>query len=188
MILRAALLLAAGAALAQEPQYFEGPDHPLVVRAAPGGAPIGELPPGAGPLEVAATDAGAGWGRIGFGEADGWVALDALTPGDVAALPYAPLPEGLVCAGVEPFWSLTLTNEGAVLASPDAASGAAPGLAVSAAEGRSWPVLLRFEGLSALIRPAACSDGMSDRTDAWTADLIADDTLRAGCCRLPRAR
>jgi hypothetical protein len=188
MILRAALLLWAGTALAQEPRYFAGPDHPLVVRGAPGGQPVGELPPGAAPLEVSATDDGESWGRIGFGEADGWVALDALTPVDVSALPYALLPEGLVCAGVEPFWSLALAADGATYAAPDAEPRAAPGLGAATADGRFWPVMLRFDGLTALIRPAACADGMSDRTDPWTVDLLLGDTLRTGCCRLPRTR
>jgi uncharacterized membrane protein len=185
MILRVALALVAGVAAADAPAYYAGPAHALMVRDAPGGRIIGELPAGASPLEVAQTTLGGAWGRIAFGEVNGWVALDALTAVEPAALPYAALPDGLLCAGVEPFWSLRLGPDGATYAAPDAAARAESGMTASTAEGRPWPAMLRFTGLTAIIRPAACSDGMSNRIDPWTVDVLMDDALRTGCCRLP---
>jgi hypothetical protein len=187
MTLRAALILAAGAAAAAEPpRYFSAPAHPLTVRDQPAGKPIGALPPGAAPIEVSAADARQAWVRIGLGEVDGWVALDALTPVDPPMLSYAPFPDGLTCAGVEPFWALSFSSEGATWSAPDVAPRVAAGLTSAAADGRDWPVMLHFDGLTAVIRPAACSDGMSDRTDPWIVDVIMDRSLRTGCCRLPR--
>jgi hypothetical protein len=188
MILRVALALVAGAAAADAPSYYAGPSHALTVRDAPGGRVVGELPAGASPLEVAETTLGGAWGRIAFGEANGWVAIDALTAADPVPVPYAALPDGLLCAGVEPFWSLRLTADGATYEAPDTATRAEAGMTAATAKGRPWPAILRFTGLTAIVRPATCSDGMSDRIDPWTVDVIMDDALRTGCCRLPLAR
>ncbi len=187
----AALCLIAGVAAAQQtPRYFAAPGHPLTVRAAPDGPPVGELAPGAAPIEVTDFDDSGAWGRIGFGESDAWVAVDALSPLDVALTPYAPLPLGLICAGVEPFWSLRFEADGVIADEPGAAPlTMTPGESVSAQGAAGFPLALRLDALIAVLRPQACADGMSDRTQAWTVDLISQRedamALRSGCCRLP---
>jgi len=185
---------AAGAAAAQQaPAYYAAPAHPLAVRAAPGGETIGALAPGAAPLETTARDASGAWARIGFGEGDGWVAVDALTPVEIDRAPYADAPLGLVCAGVEPFWALRFTADGVAQERPGEAPTLETPSASAVAQGAArWPLALRLDTLIAVLRPQACSDGMSDRTDAWTLDLIAPGedalALRSGCCRLPAAQ
>lgn len=194
MIRTAAALfcLLAGAAAAQAPAYFAAPTHPLTVRAAPGGETIGALAPGAAPLEATGFDASGAWARVGFGEGDGWVAADALTPVAVDPAPYADAPLGLVCAGVEPFWALRFTADGVAQERPGEAPTLETPSATAVAQGAArWPLALRLGSQVAVLRPQACQDGMSDRTDAWTLDLIATGgaapLLRTGCCRLPVA-
>ncbi len=121
------------------------------------------------------------------------MAVDALSPQDVALTPYAPLPLGLICAGVEPSWSLRFEADGVVADEPgESALSMTPGEAVAAQGAAGFPLALRLDALIAVLRPQACHDGMSDRTDAWTVDLIAprEDALalRSGCCRLPVRR
>lgn len=185
--------LIAGAAAAQgAPGYFVAPGHALAVRAAPGGEAIGALAPGAAPLEATGFDASGVWARIGFGERDGWVAVDALTPVEIDSAPYADAPLGLVCAGVEPFWALRFTAAGVAQERPGEAPTLETPSATAVAQGAArWPLALRLGSQIAVLRPQACSDGMAERTDAWTLDLIetgdAAPMLRSGCCRLPVA-
>lgn len=190
-IAAAALLLATAAAA--EPSYVTAPDHALAVRDAPAGSALGTLAPGAGPLEITGLDDSGVWGRIIFGESDGWIALDATTPGDPPRLADSAIPEGLVCVGTEPFWSLTLEGDEVLHATPGAERESFGLLDVQPAEGRRWPVRLALHGEDrsgvAILRPDACSDGMSDRTHAWSVDVVIEGEgalrLRSGCCRLP---
>ena len=186
-----AALLAPLAAMAAPPAYFTAPKG-AKVRAAPEAEakPVGALPPGAGPIEAVEED---GWLRLTWGEGDGWVRRDALSPTEVPRLGSTALPLGLVCAGTEPFWSITL-GDGARFATPEGGrSYAIEGAAT--AEGRlSFPVAVRLAaedgGGTAVIRPLTCNDGMSDRTWPWTVDLLlrqgTEWSLLTGCCRLPR--
>jgi uncharacterized membrane protein len=193
MGVRAALALAASAASA-EPGYLAAPDHALTVREAPGGAALGALAPGLSPVEITGLDETGLWGRVIFGERDGWVALDALTPAEPPRLADSAIPSGLVCAGTEPFWSLTLSNEAIVYSAPGAEPEDFGLMDVRPAEGFArWPSRLTLYGEArsgvAILRPLACSDGMSDRTHAWTLDFLIQEEgalrLRSGCCRLP---
>jgi uncharacterized membrane protein len=104
------------------------------------------------------------------------------------------LPVGLTCAGTEPFWSLKLAQGSAVYSD---LSGAAFALGLQGsrvAEGRpGFPVQLGLAGAeanaTALVRPLACSDGMSDRSYPWSVDLILNTASGGryvtGCCQLP---
>lgn len=195
-----ALLLAALApwqpALAFE--VFSAPEHGLVVREAPGGAAIATLPPGYGPIETTGQDITGAWLRIGLAEQDGWVARDAVAPATVPLLDGDLLPEGLMCFGVEPNWSARLTAGGATIGDPGqeamwSLDGIAP--AEGRREGQALATLRRDEATALLlVRRAACSDGMSDRTHAWQADLLLPSDagtafgLRTGCCRLAADR
>lgn len=187
----AALIAAAGAASGQHaPDYYSAPDHAVTVRAAPGGQAIGALAPGAGPLEATGHDADGVWARIAFGEGDGWVAVDALVPVTPAPAPYADLPLGLACSGTEPFWSLRFDADAVTAQEPGGSTLAlAPGATATAQGAGRYPLALSLDGLVAVVHPQTCSDGMSDRTHAWTIDLIMQRdgavALRTGCCRLP---
>lgn len=181
-----ALLLAAAASA--EPAYFATPARDVPLRDAPGGVVVGALPAGRGPIEAARVEGA--WALIGQGDGDVWAAVDALTPAAPLMLPGSAVPAGLLCTGTEPFWSLRVGADEAELAAPDEQPVTLPVTSVRVAEGhRGWPVAVRIDALTAVIRPAACSDGMSDRTYPWSVDVVpaqgARGGLRSGCCRLP---
>ncbi|SEA08325.1 peptide-binding protein [Rubrimonas cliftonensis] len=178
----ASLLAGLLAGFAHAQALFTAPAHPLPVRDAPGGDVIGALEPGATPVE--STGADGAWLRIGFGERDGWVARDALSPTETPMLAGSQAPDGLLCSGTEPFWSLRL-EAATTLRSPDGDGpaltlhGVAPAVGMSA-----FPARVDYGPLVAVLRPLACADGMSDRTQAWTVDVLDGDRLLTGCCRL----
>jgi hypothetical protein len=188
-----ALSLVATAALA-EPPVFEAPADGLTVRAAPGGEPVGTLARG---HRVEATAVDGVWVRFALGEVDAWAAVDALRPVEVPWLGSTRLPVGLVCSGTEPFWSLTLAPEAIVWRTPEAETPWGLFAAAPATGRPAFPVLLTLmresRSMLAIIRPGACSDGMSDRTQAWHAEVVTQTpdgaggvlTLHTGCCRLP---
>jgi uncharacterized membrane protein len=193
----AAIVLTAATARGQDaPAVYAAPEAGVALRATPGGAVIGRIPGGARPLEATAADPGGAWVRIGWGEGEGWVAVDALIATEVARIADTPIPDGLVCAGTEPFWSLRFGADAITYGEPGAGPVALGLLAAEPAQGRrAFPlaITLMSEILSgvAVLRPAACTDGMSGRTDAWTLDFIAQraatQRLRTGCCRLAPA-
>jgi len=193
-----ALLLSAlpGFAMAQA-AYFQvtgvASDDTLNIRAEPsaGSADIGDLAYNARGVEVAGTDASGKWGRIVWQEGNGWISMRYLTPDSLALVHQSPLPAGLQCAGTEPFWS-------ARLASSDVQLGTGETLFFSSsnhsAAGRGpYPVHLRLEDghreSHMLIRPANCSDGMSDRIYPWGVDFLmgtaGETSYLVGCCYLP---
>ncbi|MEL7115936.1 MAG: peptide-binding protein, partial [Pseudomonadota bacterium] len=171
-------------------------DDTLNVRAEPSAASadIGDLPHNATRIEVAESDATGKWGRIVWEEGNGWIAMRFLAPESVPTIGASALPAGLVCAGTEPFWSMTF-SEGSASFSDISGAFHAFGLQGSrVAEGRpGYPLQIGLSGADAaattLIRPAACSDGMSDRLYPWSVDLIlqteAGGRYMVGCCQLP---
>ena len=189
----AAVLLAAVSAAAQEaPPVFIAEDR-APVHGAPGGEQIGSLPPGTKPIEASAVEDG--WARIVFGEGDAWTPLAALAPLEPRAVAGGRIADGLVCAGTEPFWSLSVEGPSARLRALDGGDRSLRIGGAVRADGRRFPVraALAEDGGAPwgdlLIEPRLCSDGMSDRTYPWTASLLpAEGGLRTGCCRLPRAR
>ncbi|MDJ0629072.1 MAG: peptide-binding protein [Rhodobacter sp.] len=193
------LILLCPPALAQ-PGYFRvtgvAADDTLNVRAGPsaGSSDIGDLPPDARGIEVAGTDASGKWGRIVWEEANGWIAMRFLAPDPVPTLPGTALPAGLLCAGTEPFWSLRLSPGSASFSDITGAGFLLGFTGALAAEGSAgYPLQLSHAGgpasSQAIIRPAACTDGMSDRTYPWTVAYLLDapggQRFLAGCCRLP---
>ena len=188
-----ATLLAAP--VAAEPLYLVGPDFPLTLRDAPDGAPVAELAPST--LVEATAESGA-WVRVPLAESDAWAARDALTVASVARLGDSALPVGLLCSGTEPFWSLRLDADGAAFSEPGAETDVLGVFAIAPAIGRPrFPALVTMmqdaRSMVAIIRPSACNDGMSDRTQPWQVDLVRQEpdgvggvlTLHTGCCRLP---
>lgn len=195
-----ALLLAGPAAATPEyllPTLFDvegvAAGDVLNVRAEPdaSSAVLGALEPDAERVEVTEHDATGRWGRVNLGERSGWVAMrflayrtDVWEPGR--------LPEGLRCLGTEPFWSLSFAPGEAVLETPEAtvAFGTRqvldtgffrdPRRAVTAQDGE--------RRLTAVIRPAACGDGMSERAYGLIADVVLEEAdgarLFVGCCSI----
>jgi uncharacterized membrane protein len=189
--LAAALLaLATAAAVAQEAPPVFLAETSVSVLDAPDGARIGALPPGAQPVEASAV--ADGWVRIVFREGDGWVRRAALTPLEPRMTGGGLVPDGLVCSGTEPFWSLSVEGATARLSSPDAPPRRFDLIGAARADGRRFPLRISFSedgapAAEAVLAPALCTDSMSDRTYPWTVSLLpAVSGLRAGCCRLPR--
>jgi uncharacterized membrane protein len=103
------------------------------------------------------------------------------------------VPVGLICAGAEPFWSMRFGPESVETQAPGEApqSFSVEGVAVAQGAAR-FPLALRIGEMTAVLRTGACFDGMSDRTHAWSLDLLIARpealALRTGCCRVPPAR
>lgn len=124
------------------------------------------------------------------------VTLDSLLDGAIIDVPETPLPDGLICFGNEPFWSLTFESAGtATYNEPDLA---APQIyqvveALTARGRIEYPVSLDLNaGLStglAIVDHQACSDGMSDVTHLYSVHLLLKNQngrkLLTGCCRKP---
>ena len=97
----------------------------------------------------------------------------------------------LLCGGVEPFWSLEIGAETALFSAPDSAGIDYTIPDERAAEGRFWPRALTLlapqDTAIAIVRPAACSDTMSDRAYDWALDLLTqrngEAVIYTGCCR-----
>ncbi|MEM8755228.1 MAG: hypothetical protein AAGF90_19880 [Pseudomonadota bacterium] len=97
----------------------------------------------------------------------------------------------LVCFGAEPFWSLDLGAETAVFTAPDQPQIDYAIPDVRRAEGRFWPQALTLlspqDTAILLLRPAACSDTMSDVEHEWTVDMLTqrrgEAVVYTGCCR-----
>lgn len=102
-------------------------------------------------------------------------------------------PQVLLCGGVEPFWSLELTSEAALYTDPDTGEIDYTIPDERIAEGRHWPrvmtLLAARDTAIAVLRPAACSDTMSDRSLDWSIDLLTqrrgEAVVYTGCCRAP---
>ena len=195
-----ACLAFVGLAAQADPSYHRvtgvAADDTLNVRIEPSAdsADIGDLPPDARGIEVTGLDASGGWGRIVWEEGNGWIAMRFLAADPQPSIPGTELPQGLLCGGTEPFWSLRLSGGGAAFSD---AGGAAMILsqtgAISPQAQGAFPVIVSHGSSEAaamsVVEPMECSDGMSDRTYPWRALFLlrtaSDQRLLAGCCQLP---
>jgi len=169
-------------------------DDVLNVRAEPdaGSEIVGTLAPGAGPVEIALTRqiGEARWGLVATQEGSGWINLAYASPADVAMIGDSPVPDGTICAGTEPFWSLELSDGAGIYSDFEIERETYEISESESARSRPWPWMfgLRGSGL-ALLTPELCSDGMSDLPYAWSILMIRHDesghALYEGCCRLP---
>ena len=193
-----AMLLWASTALAQDSIALRyqvtgvAVDDRLNIRAEPSASAeiLGNYPPDATHIEVLGYDVSGRWAEVGLGEQNGWVALRFITP--MPDPQGEGLPRPLRCFGAEPFWSLTLAEDGIVsLSTPEGAL--FPGDLVL--EGRlSFGYVAQFRtGSSHDVRilnitGQTCSDGMSDRVFRWEAILTTRTTtenlILSGCCTL----
>ena len=163
-------------------------DDVLNIRAAPdaGADIIGTLASDATGVEViSVTD---GWALVNTGEGSGYAALRFLAR--QVGPDWHALAQPMACFGTEPFWSLTLDPVAgvAIYTTPEVVE-AQPGPI-----GQSWPgtvqtptaALALPQGL-AVLRPADCSDGMSDRRFGIAIDIFqlqGDGQRLSGCCAL----
>lgn len=163
-------------------------DDVLNVREDPSAASaiIGALAPDATGIEVILVTGG--WAMVNTEDRFGYVALRFLTPDP--APPWYTLDLPLTCFGTEPFWSLTVDPAAGQtrFSTPEAES------AQTADLDRTWPgepwapaaAVAIPQGLL-VVRPAECSDGMSERAYGLAADIFLDsgDHQRlSGCCTL----
>ncbi|AXC49260.1 peptide-binding protein [Paracoccus suum] len=147
---------------------------------------LGELAPDATGVELMAERDG--WYLVNTGERSGWASGRYLTPGPN---PFAngAVPATLRCLGTEPFWSLTRDDKALVLSTPEDQAGARFALRQTLVpRGDAPDRTFLAEGLTAIITPAQCSDGMSDRVYSLSATLILgvapDAAQQSGCCTI----
>src|SRR5690606_8055976 len=129
------------------------------------------------------------WGMVSTGDADGWVALRYLLPLPGGAPGLIPRP--MTCLGTEPFWSISLAEGHLRWATPDGApqelkliqEKTAPEgyfLSGSGAQGQ--------DSYDLTITKEYCSDGMSDRSYAYSARLFRagpeGNRLIRACCTM----
>jgi uncharacterized membrane protein len=160
-------------------------DDVLNVRERPdAGAPIlGSLPPDATGIEVVSVSDG--WALVNLGDGSGYASLTYLAREQGPE--WNSLERPLTCLGTEPFWSLDIDPVAgtAAFSTPEEPahelpiSGLWPGAPWAAAAALQLP-----DGM-AVLHPAECSDGMSNRSYGIVADLFLNGPDRprlSGCC------
>ncbi|MBV2143449.1 SH3 domain-containing protein [Falsochrobactrum sp. TDYN1] len=168
----------------------------LNIRSAPKNtaAILGQLAPDATGIEVVALSTDGEWAQVNTGETAGWVARRFLRF-DTTGWKANQLPPHLACYGTEPFWSLRQHSAGHLVLSEPGINDRK--LSLHTVVGRGFEQD-RLRGLTAadtsgpiaaVIQPALCSDGMSDRTFALNATIIVEDhgtgaRLLTGCCSI----
>jgi len=109
---------------------------------------------------------------------------DAAIPDSASTGPYAGIVAGetLRFTGNEPFWGGAVTGTALTYTTPESPGGAT--IAVERFAGRgglSFSGSLDGAALVMTVTPAACSDGMSDRSYPFTITLGIGGDLRNGC-------
>ncbi len=163
-------------------------DDVLNIRAAPDSLAeiIGALVPDQTGVEVIRVNKG--WAQVNTGDATGYVSQRYLAR--EGGSDWYALTQPLSCFGTEPFWSLSLNADTgtALFTTPDTAKPRQDAL------GQTWPgapwaptaAIDLPDGL-AVLRPADCSDGMSDLGYGIAIDLFlrsGDRQRLSGCCTL----
>ncbi|MBL4807216.1 MAG: SH3 domain-containing protein [Rhodobacteraceae bacterium] len=160
----------------------------LNIRSQPNGesADIGDLFPNQ-LVEVITIDANNRWGKVAVnGEQSGWVSMRYLAP--ITPQPtLGSVPTSLICSGTEPFWSLNITTEASLSLSIFGETTTSEPITRATTSVNSGDMVNAYitQNMTALLRRANCTDGMSDRDFGWALDLI--DTrngisLLSGCC------
>ncbi|MTH76609.1 SH3 domain-containing protein [Paracoccus aestuariivivens] len=169
----------------------------LNVRETPDGQAkvIATLPATAKGVELIARDATGKWGKVNAGEQTGWVAMRFLKP-EQGVWQAASLPQSLHCSGTEPFWSLKASKSGITFSEPDQAERQLELRKVMdrGIEGEPTRGLIAGDDkgrVTAFVRPAQCSDGMSDRAFGLAVSVILDGAempsrMLTGCCSIAR--
>ncbi len=163
-------------------------DDALNVRAEPRGSSedIGDLAPNS-IVEVLELDKSRKWARILHQEGNGWVAARFLQERSYLTT-NAGVPLGLMCIGNEPFWSLALnTDQSLTFEQANLGRRTFQSTWNTRSANMGGAVYgIATQDVQAILRRAACSDGMSDRTYGWSVDVLTagkeQPTLLSGCC------
>jgi heat shock protein HslJ/uncharacterized membrane protein len=85
--------------------------------------------------------------------------------------------------GTEPFWALEIDSTGFLFKTPDNISGVhwPPSAPLVTRDTLRWVRKTRHGEIEARIWPGQCSDGMSDRTWEYSAEVRIDTTRYSGC-------
>lgn len=146
---------------------------------------IGTLAPNATQVEVVGERNG--WMQVNTAERSGWVNGRYLNY-RVDVWEAGKLPAGLRCLGTEPFWALTPKGGELVLSTPEGDSRMALRKVLDSGRFRDPRRTLVGDGVVAMVAPAQCSDGMSDRAYGLEATVILGSgtgaQMLSGCCRL----
>lgn len=199
MFLALAGVTPSGAQGVTNPEYFKvtnvAADDVLNVRMAPDASSqiLGSLRPDAFPVEV--FERQGDWGRIVFQEANGWVSMNFLSPLALPVVPGTRLPSGLVCGGVEPFWSVEVVGTDKLAFESLAGN---IGITFNVTESGGFEgrpnadfIWARDNGNDAatVIRREICSDGASDRDYPMSIDFLirggGSASALDGCCSVP---
>ncbi len=194
------LALLTGAAVSAQtlPQLYDvqnvASDDVLNIRAEPSASTpiIGTLAHDARGVEVVAVNDTGTWGQVNSGEASGWVNLRYMAVRGVHIDNFN-LPVGLFCFGTEPFWSLQNIG-GAMHFDRMDMAGLDMDLWIAQDSGIAEDLrrMVHMAGIggpaTAFIYPAACNDGMSDRSYGLAISLMTSPSapLLSGCCTLSR--
>ena len=155
---------------------------------------LGALPADATGIEVVALSDSGDWGRVNLGERSGWVSMRYLVPAPGADAQALVFDRPLRCVGTEPFW--TLASDGTALSWSRPGADplpVEPQLTARAAGRPAYRDALDAlidgqDRLTAVVRSAACSDGMSDTAYGLSVDALVQDAdggrLLSGCCTI----
>lgn len=156
---------------------------------------IATLPATAKGVELVGRDPTGKWGKVNSGESTGWVALRFLKQ-QAGVWQQAAVPQSLSCLGTEPFWSLKASKSGMTFAESGQSERPLSLRKVldRGIEGEPTRGLIAGDDkgrFTAFIRPAQCSDGMSDRGYALAVSVIIDgqdipSRMLTGCCSIAR--
>jgi uncharacterized membrane protein len=164
-------------------------DDVLNIRAAPDATSdiLASLPPDATGIEVVAV--AGDWAVLNSGEATGYAALRFLRR--EAGADWNTLQRPLSCFGTEPFWSMEIdpaTGEIRRQTPDDPAPTAAPLTVAWLGSPRAPDMAVALPDGLALLSPAECSDGMSDRRYGIGVQVFRTGVgyvdRETGCCRL----
>ncbi|MDU8927856.1 peptide-binding protein [Alisedimentitalea sp. MJ-SS2] len=149
-----------------------------------GAAKLGELAHDASDVEVIRVQSG--WGLVNLGEVSGWASLHYLQRQESGDYVFS---RHFACHGTEPFWSLKVTQGlSAKLSQPDAMDiNYHVGLVQTSFNHTNRHSLTGTSpegGLYAVLKPVACSDGMSDSQYGIEIDILLDGSHISGCCSL----
>lgn len=109
------------------------------------------------------------------------------TPEPAAAAPAGQVPRAFLCRGNEPFWSLDISADSALLKTPDAETALSGELKASdsgALTFRGAPPDSPAESVAAVLSPAQCFDSMADGPARPFSAVVsfADGRQGSGCC------
>lgn len=89
---------------------------------------------------------------------------------------------GFTALGTEPFWNFKIAGTSAKYSSPENQAGSAFTVKrTDSAQGVAFTGAMEGKRVTILITPQSCSDGMSDRTHAYTVKAMIDDNTLNGC-------